>query len=123
MRFNQAIKIGNRIISDSDKTFIIAEAGVNHNGDMDTARQMIDAAVNAGADAVKFQTFKTDHLILKGVEKAPYQRRTTDSRESQYEMLKRLEVTKEQTRKLMSYCNEAGILFLSTPFESVSLDE
>ena len=123
MRFNQTIKIGNRVISDSDKAFIIAEAGVNHNGDMGIARQMIDAAVNAGVDAVKFQTFKTDELILKGVEKAPYQRMTTDSKESQYEMLKRLEVTKEQTGKLMSYCKKSGIIFLSTPFENISLDE
>lgn len=123
MQFNQTIKIGNRRISNSDKTFIIAEAGVNHNGDMGTARKMIDVAVNAGADVIKFQTFKTEQLILKGVGKAPYQRLTTASKESQYEMLKRLELTKEQTKELMAYCEKSGILFLSTPFEKTSLDE
>ena len=72
MQFNQIIKIDNKIISNSEKIFIIAEAGVNHNGDMNIAKEMIDIAVEAGVDAVKFQTFKAEELILKNIEKAPY---------------------------------------------------
>lgn len=121
--FNKVIKIGGHKISDDSKTFLIAEAGVNHNGDMDLAKQMIDVAVDAAVDAVKFQTFKTEELILKNIEKVPYQKVTTDENETQYDMLKRLEVTKEQTKNLMDYCREKGILFLSTPFEKKSLDE
>jgi N-acetylneuraminate synthase len=121
--FNDCITIGGKVISDSAKTFIVAEAGVNHNGDMNLAKQMIDVAVNAGVDAVKFQTFKADKLILKNIGKAPYQKITTDQSETQYEMLKRLEVTKEQTAELMNYCKKKNIIFLSTPFEKASLDE
>lgn len=121
--FSRQISIGNRIISEQEKVFIIAEAGVNHNGDMELARKMIDVASEAGADAVKFQTFKAEHLILKNMEKAPYQKVTTNSSESQYDMLKRLEVTKEQTKELMEYCRKKNIIFLSTPFEKTSLDE
>jgi sialic acid synthase SpsE len=84
---------------------------------------MIDVAVEAGVDAVKFQTFKADKLILKNIEKAPYQKITTNQSETQYEMLKRLEVTKEQTVELMDYCKKKNILFLSTPFEKASLEE
>ena len=123
MKFNKAIQISSKKIGENEKVFVVAEAGVNHNGDMSLAKRMIDAAVEAGADAVKFQTFKADKLILKNIEKAPYQKVTTDSRESQYDMLKRLEVTKEQTKELMDYCQKAGIIFLSTPFEKESLDE
>lgn len=123
LTFHNQIQIENRTISKQSKTFIIAEAGVNHNGDMMLAKEMIDAASESGADAVKFQTFKTEKLILKNIEKAPYQKVTTDSSESQYDMLKRLEVTKEQTKELMDYCRKRGIIFLSTPFEKTSLDE
>ena len=101
MNFNKFIQIGNRRISCNEKTFIIAEAGVNHNGNMTLAKQMIDVAVEAGVDAVKFQTFKADKLILKNIDKAPYQKVTTNSNETQYDMLKHLEVTKEQTIELM----------------------
>lgn len=121
--FNSQFPIENKTISEQEKTFIIAEAGVNHNGDMRLAKEMIDAAFESGADAVKFQTFKTDKLILENTEKAPYQKFTTSSKESQYEMLKRLEVTKEQTMELMDYCQQKKIIFLSTPFEKTSLDE
>lgn len=123
MKFNLRIQISNRYIAEDERTFIIAEAGVNHNGDMNLAMQMVDAAVNAGADAVKFQTFKADKLILKDIEKAPYQKVTTDCGETQYDMLKRLEVSKEQTAELMDYCKKKNIIFLSTPFEKTSLDE
>ncbi len=123
MRFNREIKIGNRVVSDNSSTFIIAEAGVNHNGDMKIAKEMIDVAAEAGVDAVKFQTFKTDKLILKNVGKAPYQKNTTSGTETQYDMLKRLEITREQTFELMQYCKEKNIMFLSTPFEKASLEE
>lgn len=121
--FNKSIGIGNRIISEQERTFIIAEAGVNHNGDMSLAKEMIDVASELGADAVKFQTFKAERLILKNIEKAPYQKVTTNSNETQYDMLKRLEITKEQTKELMHYCRKKSIIFLSTPFEKTSLDE
>lgn len=123
MKFNHEIEIGNRVISDNSATFIIAEAGVNHNGDMSLAKKMIDIAVEAGVDAVKFQAFKPDSLILKNVGKAPYQKVTTSSSETQYDMLKRLEITREQAQELMQYCKSKEIMFLSTPFEKVSLDE
>ncbi len=123
MHFNTNIQIGPVSISPASRTFIIAEAGVNHNGNMDLARQMIDVASKAGVDAVKFQTFKTDELILKDISKAPYQKVTTDKAESQYDMLRRLEITRQQTAELMHYCEEKHILFLSTPFEKHSLDE
>lgn len=123
MKFNLEVPICHKYIAENEKTFIIAEAGVNHNGDMDLAEQMIDAAAESGVDAIKFQTFKTDKLILKDIEKAPYQKLTTNSVETQYEMLKRLEVTREQTIALMEYCKKKDILFLSTPFEKTSLDE
>lgn len=123
MKFNKEVKIGNNVISESSSTFIIAEAGVNHNGDMEIAKKMIDAAAEAGVNAVKFQTFKTDKLILRNVEKAPYQKYSTDSAETQFEMLRRLEITREQTVELMQYCKKRNIMFLSTPFEKTSLDE
>lgn len=123
MDFCKEISIVDKYISNASQTFIIAEAGVNHNGDMNLARKMIDVAAEAGADAVKFQTFKAEKLILKNIEKAPYQKITTNSNESQYDMLKHLEVTKEQIKELMEYCQKKNIIFLSTPFEKTSLDE
>ena len=123
MCFEEIIKIKKRTISEYEKTFIIAEAGVNHNGDMSIAKEMIDVALEAGVDAVKFQTFKTEDLILENIDKAPYQKVTTGCGETQYDMLKRLEVTKEQNKELMDYCKKKGIIFLSTPFEKNSLDE
>lgn len=123
MCFEEIIKIKKRTISEYEKTFIIAEAGVNHNGDMSIAKEMIDVALEAGVDAVKFQTFKTEDLILENIDKAPYQKMTTGCEETQYDMLKRLEVTKEQNKELMDYCKKKGIIFLSTPFEKKSLDE
>jgi N,N'-diacetyllegionaminate synthase len=123
MKFDSQVIVGNTVISKASPVFIIAEAGVNHGGDMDKALMLIDAAVNAGADAVKFQAFKTEHLILSNVAKAPYQTKTTEVEESQYDMLKRLEVTKEQNLKLKTYCEKKGIVFLTTPFDEHSLDE
>lgn len=123
MKFNKKIAVANTYISEVDSTFIIAEAGVNHNGDMELAKRMIDVAVDAGVDAIKFQTFKADKLILRNIDKAPYQKKTTNANENQYEMLKRLEVSKEQNTELIHYCQERKITFLSTPFEKSSLEE
>jgi N-acetylneuraminate synthase len=123
MNFNKTIKIGKYIISDSSQVFIIAEAGVNHNGDMDIAKKLINVAVDAGANAVKFQAFKAENLILEDTDKAPYQRRTTAGDETQFEMLKNLEITKEQNLELLNYCRKKDIIFLTTPFDEFSLDE
>ncbi len=102
--------------------FIIAEAGVNHNGDVETARRLIDAAVAAGADAVKFQTFKAENLVTRHAGKAGYQKITTDADESQLAMLKRLELKYEFHFELLDYCRQQGIEFLSTAFDFESLD-
>jgi len=123
MKFNQKISLNGRIISNQSPVFIIAEAGVNHNGDMILAKELVDAAVDAKVDAVKFQTFKADKLILKTVDKAIYQLETTSSKETQYDMLKRLEVTQQQNIELKRYCDEKKIMFLTTPFDEESLDE
>ena len=123
MNFQKEIHIGSKTLSDTSAVFIIAEAGVNHGGDMNVAQKLIDIAADAGADAVKFQAFKTEHLILNHVEKAPYQKKTTDNAESQFEMLKKLEVTKEQNLELKKYCENRNIIFLTTPFDEASLDE
>lgn len=104
------------------KVYIIAEAGVNHNGDIDIAYQLVDAARDAGVDAVKFQTFKADRLVAKAAPKAEYQKEATDSNESQADMLKRLELTEGEYRSLKNYCDKKGIQFLSTPFDEESVN-
>ena len=105
-----------------NKVFIIAEAGVNHNGSVDLAKQLIDVAVDSGADAVKFQTFKAENLVSKNTQKADYQKQTTDASESQFDMLKKLELDVETHKKLIAYCQEKDIMFLSTPFDHDSID-
>lgn len=102
-------------------TFIIAEAGPNHNGDFETALRLVDAAKRAGVDCVKFQTFVSEELISKRAEKAEYQKKTTGADESQYEMLKKLELSFDQFRELKKYCEETEIMFLSTPFDIPSI--
>ena len=104
------------------KALIIAEAGVNHNGDMQLARQLIEAAADAGADVVKFQTFKADKLSTTKAPKASYQQQTTDKTENQQAMLKRLELTFDQHQQLISYCHNSNIEFLSTAFDDPSID-
>ena len=104
------------------KTFIIAEAGVNHNGSLGLAFKLIDAAKEAGADAVKFQSFKADTLVSSNAAKAEYQKQTTDEKESQYEMIKKLELSIDDHKKLIEYCNKIGIQFLSSPFDLDSID-
>ena len=105
-----------------NKVFIIAEAGVNHNGSVGIAKKLIDVAVSSGADAVKFQTFKAESLVSKKAQKADYQKQTTDSDESQFDMIKRLELDIETHKALMAYCVDRDILFLSTPFDHDSID-
>jgi len=105
----------------SEPVFIIAEAGVNHNGNLELAKKMIDVAVKAGADAVKFQTFKTENLVSKSAEKAAYQKQTTDKNESQYEMIKKLELDINAHHELIEYCGDR-ICFLSTPFDHDSIE-
>jgi len=102
--------------------FIIAEAGVNHNGDINLAKKLIDAAREAGADAVKFQTFKAEKLLIENAEKPEYQKKTTGSGESQFEMIKKLELSNEDFGELFLYAKEKGIIFLSTPFDRESVD-
>jgi N,N'-diacetyllegionaminate synthase len=106
----------------SDNVFIIAEAGVNHNGSIELAKKLIDVAVEAGADAVKFQTFKADMLVSKFAEKADYQKQTTSINETQYEMIKKLELDENAHRILINYCEDKEIIFLSTPFDHDSID-
>jgi len=102
--------------------FIIAEAGVNHNGSIELAFKLIDAAVEAGVDAVKFQTFKAENLVSKNTQKAEYQKQTTNPLESQLDMLKKLELDVDVHKKLIKYCNAKGIMFLSSPFDHESID-
>lgn len=102
-------------------TLIIAEAGVNHNGSLEMAKQLVDAAVEAGADAVKFQTFKADNLVTKDVKQAAYQTENTGIEESQYQMLKRLELDEAAHLELIGYCAAKNIEFMSTPFDDDSI--
>lgn len=102
--------------------FIIAEAGVNHNGDLDTAKKLIDAAAEAGADAVKFQTFIPENTVSRYADKAEYQKDVTDKTESQLEMLKKLMLRKEYHLILRDYAKEKGIQFISTPFDIESIE-
>jgi N-acetylneuraminate synthase len=104
------------------QSFIIAEAGVNHNGSMELAFKLIDAAKASGADAVKFQTFRADSLASRSAHKAVYQKRTTDVAESQVEMLRRLELDSAMHVRLINHCREVGIQFLSSPFDAESAD-
>lgn len=104
------------------RTLIIAEAGVNHNGDLGLARQLIDAAADAGADLVKFQTFNASRLATRTAKKAEYQTETTDGKESQQDMLRRLELTEAMHHELISHCAKRNIGFFSTGFDVESID-
>lgn len=116
------IKIAGRTIGHGCPCFVIAEAGVNHNGNLDMAFQLVDVAVNARADAVKFQTFTAERIVTHDAPKAAYQKETTGSGESQLQMLKKLELSPEDHRRLKAYCDKRGIVFLSTPFDEKSAD-
>ena len=119
MRF---LEISGRRIGPGEPCFVIAEAGVNHNGSLDLARQLVDAAHAAGADAVKFQTFKAARLVTAAAPKAAYQQANTDAGESQLAMLQRLELSEADHRALLAHCGTRGIQFISTPFDEASAD-
>ena len=120
----QGIKTQKITIDHDQPCFIIAEAGVNHNGDMVLAKQLIDAAVDAGADAVKFQTFIAEEIILRNAPKAEYHIETTgdDKTQSWYDLLKSQELNREQHIELIAYCNSKNIMFISTPYDWPSID-
>ena len=109
-------------MSKANRTLIIAEAGVNHNGDLEIAKQLIDAAADAGADFVKFQTFSADRLVTRDAAKADYQAKATDSSETQYKMLKQLELTPQMHLVLIEHCKSRNIQFFSTAFDIESID-
>jgi len=116
------ISIGNRKIGAGEPCFIIAEAGVNHNGDPECARKLIDAAVEAQADAIKFQTFIAEILVTPSAQKAEYQKIGSSASTTQFQMLKSLELSEPVFKKLAAYAKKKGILFLSTAFDEESLE-
>lgn len=105
-----------------NRVIIIAEAGVNHNGDIKTAKKLIDVAAEAGVDYVKFQTFKASEIVTKNAKKTDYQNKNTTNLDTQYEMLKKLELNEDSHHLLIKYCNDKGIKFLSTGFDLDSLE-
>jgi N,N'-diacetyllegionaminate synthase len=117
-----AIEIDGHKVGPGNPCFLIAEAGVNHNGDLDLGRELIRAAAGAGADAVKFQTFSADRLVTASAPKAAYQMERTDPAETQQSMLKHLELGAAEHRELMKECDRNGILFLSSAFDEESAD-
>jgi N-acetylneuraminate synthase len=116
------VTISSRKVGINQPCFIIAEAGVNHNGDLGMAYRLVDAAVQSGVDAVKFQSFITEDLITPNAPKANYQVETTGQSDSQYKMLKALELSIEQQATLKKYCDDAGIIYICTPYEFISVD-
>ncbi|MEX2656053.1 MAG: N-acetylneuraminate synthase family protein [Balneolales bacterium] len=118
----QDIVIGNRQVGKNAPVYIIAEAGVNHNGKLDIALELVRKAKEIGADCIKFQTFKADAVITKDAPKAEYQLKVTDQAESQYEMLKSLELGFDDYQTILEECDRVGIDFLSTPYNKVDVD-
>lgn len=122
MMTKNQVKIGDRIIGDNQPCFIIAEAGVNHNGDINLAKKLIDAASKAGVDAIKFQVFKTNDLIGVDTKVLPYQKKAIPGVKSQRDMLKRLELSYADFIKLKKYCDKKKIIFLATAHTTESVD-
>lgn len=116
------IRIGDKLVGDNEPIFIVAEAGVNHNGNVALGKKLIDLAKDAGADAVKFQTFKTEKIVTSYAEKAGYQKETTGVSELQYEMLKKLELKDEEFMELFNYAKKRSVIFLSSAFDRESVD-
>lgn len=114
------VKIGSRRVGEGQPVFIVAEAGMNHNGSVRLAKKLIDLAKDAGADAVKFQMFSADKLVTKTAAKATYQKKV--SGETQYEMLKKLELSKSEFRTLKRHADKRGIIFLVSPFDEDAAD-
>ncbi len=117
-----AVDIAGRTVGPGHPCFIIAEAGVNHNGDLALAKRLIEAAAKAGADAVKFQTFRGERLVSPTARKAAYQTAATGAHESQLDMIRRLELPDVAFGELKRHCTACGVLFLSTPFDEESAD-
>lgn len=115
-------RIGRKEIGEGRPAFIIAEAGVNHNGSIETAKKLVDIAKKSGADAVKFQTFKAEKLVTGYAAMAEYQQKNTGKQDSQFDMLKKLELSFDDFKILKNYCDQAGIIFLSTPFDFESAE-
>lgn len=118
----KSVKIKDIMIGQGNPCFIIAEAGVNHNGDIKLAHKLIDAAAEADADAVKFQSFVTEDLVTSEAQKAKYQVETTGQNGRQFAMLKSLELTGGQQKELKTHCDDIGVLYLCTPYEAKSAD-
>ena len=118
----RSVAIGDRQVGEDRPCFFIAEAGVNHNGDLELARRLIDVAAESGADAVKFQTFSADRLVSRDAPKAAYQKVTTAADESQHAMLARLELKPDDHRVLIKHCRKRDIMFLSSPFDEPAID-
>lgn len=118
------IHVNNKVIGEGNPVFFIAEAGVNHNGSMKLAKQLIDVAADAGADAVKFQSFKTENIIIPSAPKSTYHIQTTGSDKAQtwFELLKSQELSREMHIELINYCKQVNIIFLSTPYDRESVD-
>ncbi|MCA9062946.1 MAG: N-acetylneuraminate synthase [Planctomycetaceae bacterium] len=116
----QTISISDRLVGDGQPCFVIAEAGVNHNGRLDLALRSIDAAAEAGADAVKFQTFRADRIVTRSAPQARYQQQNMGTEQSQYDMLKALELTDDNHHAIVQHCRDRGVLFMSTPFDEQS---
>jgi N,N'-diacetyllegionaminate synthase len=115
------VKISNRTVGEGEAVFVIAEAGVNHNGSLEMAKKLVDAAKDAGADAVKFQAYKTDRLVTKEAQKAEYQKKVGKSN-SQYDLLKKLELGESEIRELFQYSQNQGIIFLASAFDVESVE-
>lgn len=118
----KTIKIGKKLIGENKPCFIIAEVGVNHNGDISIAKKLVDAAINAGADAIKFQTFKAEGVVTKNIDIAPYAKKNLGKNSKQYDMIKKLELTYDEFKKLKKYCDKKNIIFLSTPHSFDAID-
>jgi N-acetylneuraminate synthase/N,N'-diacetyllegionaminate synthase len=118
----RSVHILDKEIGSGHPCFIIAEAGVNHNGRLDLALKLVDTAVASGADAVKFQTFKAEAVVTVAAPKADYQQQTTGEDESQLDMIRRLQLSYEQFKEIKEYCDKKRIIFLSTPFDHDSVD-
>lgn len=115
------VKIGNRLVGEGEPVFIVAEAGSNHDRKLGQARRLIDVAANAGADAVKFQTFSADKIVVKTGPKAGYMEKVSE-KESVYEIFKRIELPREWHRELVEYASKKGLIFLSSPFDEEAVD-
>ena len=120
----KSIKIENKFIGPENPVFFIAEAGVNHNGSIKNAKKLVDIAKKCGADAVKFQSFKTKNIILKNAPKSKYHIETTGSNKSQtwFELLKTQEMSENMHYEIFEYCKKKNIIFLSTPYDYESVD-